>query len=105
MPAFAFETIEAQRFGAWASQSFDAFAAAARETTGHGRLRTLRVAIEGNHTYLILEFLTGDAAGQNMATIAADAICRYIEMHAPIACRHWFVEATSQGRRTSRWWV
>ena len=98
VPAFAFETIaEAQRFGAWASQSFDAFGAAARETTRHGRLSTLRVAIEGNHAYLILEFLTGDAAGQNMATIAADAICRYIETYAPIACRHWFVEGNLSG--------
>ena len=98
VPAFAFETIaEAQRFGAWASQSFDAFGAAARETTRHGRLSTLRVAIEGNHAYLILEFLTGDAAGQNMATIAADAICRYIEIYAPIACRHWFVESNLSG--------
>jgi hydroxymethylglutaryl-CoA reductase (NADPH) len=57
----------------------------------------MRVAIEGNHAYLILEFLTGDAAGQNMATIAADAICRYIEIHTPIACRQWFVESNLSG--------
>jgi hydroxymethylglutaryl-CoA reductase (NADPH) len=97
-PAFAFETLaDAARFARWASRSFDAFCAAARETTEHGQLVDMRLAVEGNHVYLIFEFLTGDAAGQNMATIAADAICRYIEAHTPIPWRHWFVEGNLSG--------
>jgi len=97
-PGFAFETLaEAALFAGWAARSFDAFAAAARETTRHGELVDLRVAVEGNHVHLVFEFLTGDASGQNMATIASDAICRYIEAHTPIPWRHWFVEGNLSG--------
>ena len=71
--------------------------AAARETTRHGQLVDMRLAVEGNHVHLIFEFLTGDASGQNMATIATDAICRYIEDHTPIPWRHWFVEGNLSG--------
>jgi hydroxymethylglutaryl-CoA reductase (NADPH) len=57
----------------------------------------MRVAVEGNHVHLMLEFETGDAAGQNMATIAADAICSYIEEHSPVRSRCWFVEGNLSG--------
>jgi hydroxymethylglutaryl-CoA reductase (NADPH) len=32
-----------------------------------------------------------------MATIASDAICRYLEAHPPIPWRHWFVEGNLSG--------
>jgi hydroxymethylglutaryl-CoA reductase (NADPH) len=97
-PAFAFETLaDAAQFAGWATRSFDAFCAVARETTRHGQLVDMRLAVEGNHVHVIFEFLTGDASGQNMATIAADAICRYIEGHTPIPWRHWFVEGNLSG--------
>jgi hydroxymethylglutaryl-CoA reductase (NADPH) len=97
-PGFAFRTLaDAALFAGWASRSFDAFAAAARETTRHGQLVDMRIAVEGNHVHLIFEFLTGDASGQNMATIASDAICRFIEAHTPIPWRHWFVEGNLSG--------
>jgi hydroxymethylglutaryl-CoA reductase (NADPH) len=32
-----------------------------------------------------------------MVTIATDAICRYIEEHAPVRPHHWFVEANMSG--------
>jgi hydroxymethylglutaryl-CoA reductase len=54
-------------------QHFDALRAAAEATTSHGRLRDLRFTAEGNHVYLLLDFTTGDAAGQNMVTIATQA--------------------------------
>ena len=79
------------------SRSLDAFRAATRETTTHGELVNIRTVAEGNHVYLLLEFLTGDASGQNMATIAADAICRHIVAHTPIPVRHWFVEGNLSG--------
>jgi hydroxymethylglutaryl-CoA reductase (NADPH) len=97
-PAFAFATLaDAALFARWATDSFDAFCAVTRETTGHGELADMRLAVEGNHVHVIFEFLTGDAAGQNMATFAADAICRYIEAHSPIPWRHWFVEGNLSG--------
>jgi hydroxymethylglutaryl-CoA reductase (NADPH) len=97
-PGFAFGTIaEAGLFVAWAATSFERFKAIAAETTRHGRLVDLQLTIEGNHAYLGLEFTTGDASGQNMVTIATEAICRYIDAEAPVRARHWFVEANMSG--------
>jgi hydroxymethylglutaryl-CoA reductase (NADPH) len=97
-PGFAFETLrDATMFVVWASSSFDAFARVAQQTTRHGQLVDMQLTIEGNHAYLVFEFLTGDASGQNMVTIATEAICRYIEEHTPIRPRYWFVEANMSG--------
>jgi hydroxymethylglutaryl-CoA reductase (NADPH) len=97
-PGFAFDTLaQAAMFVAWASQSIEAFRAAAKETTRHGDLIDMQLTVEGNHVYLGLEFLTGDASGQNMVTIAGEAVCRYIEQHSPIKARYWFVEANMSG--------
>jgi hydroxymethylglutaryl-CoA reductase (NADPH) len=98
VPGFAFDTLaEAAMFAAWASESLQAFRERAATTTTHGRLIDMEVAVEGNHVYLGLEFTTGDAAGQNMVTFAADAICRHIEERSPIRPKYWFVEANLSG--------
>jgi hydroxymethylglutaryl-CoA reductase (NADPH) len=97
-PGFAFDTLaEAGMFVAWAADSMDAFKTVAQKTTRYGKLVNLQLTVEGNHAYLGLEFTTGDASGQNMVTIATDAICRYIDEHAPVRPRHWFVEANMSG--------
>jgi hydroxymethylglutaryl-CoA reductase (NADPH) len=97
-PGFAFDTtVDAALFVAWATTAIEAFRAAAATTTRHGRLIDMQVTLEGNHVYLGFEFSTGDAAGQNMATIATDAICRYIQEHAPTRPRYAFVEANLSG--------
>jgi hydroxymethylglutaryl-CoA reductase (NADPH) len=97
-PAFAFATmVEASHFVAWATTQFDAFRAAARETTRHGELVDMQLVLEGNSVHVIFEFTTGDASGQNMVTIATDAICRAIAGSAPVKPRYWFVEANMSG--------
>jgi hydroxymethylglutaryl-CoA reductase (NADPH) len=97
-PGFAFETIgDASVFVAWAAHAFDAFREAAAATTRHGMLVDMQLAVEGNHVHVLLEFLTGDASGQNMVTIATDAVCRHIVQHAPVKPRYWFVEANMSG--------
>ena len=57
----------------------------------------MRVTIEGNHVYLHFEFTTGDASGQNMVTIATEAICAYIAVHSPVRAQHFFIEANLSG--------
>ena len=42
-------------------------------------------------------FSARDASGQNMVTIATDAICQYISANAPIHLRYYFVEANLSG--------
>jgi hydroxymethylglutaryl-CoA reductase (NADPH) len=97
-PGFAFDTLaESAVFVGWAAGCIDAFRAAAQQTTRHGRLVDMQLTVEGNHVYLVLEFHTGDASGQNMVTIATQAICEYIETHTPVRPRYWFVEANMSG--------
>jgi hydroxymethylglutaryl-CoA reductase (NADPH) len=97
-PAFAFDsTVDAALFVAWATTQLEQFRSAAAETTKYGRLIDLQITLEGNHVYLGFEFATGDAAGQNMVTIATEAICRHIAAHTPIRPRYHFVEANLSG--------
>jgi len=97
-PAFAFDTIlDAARFAEWCSRSVDAMRETARATTRYGSLMSAQPVIEGNHVYLVLVLQTADASGQNMATIAADAICRDIAARSPVCVRRWFVEANLSG--------
>jgi hydroxymethylglutaryl-CoA reductase (NADPH) len=97
-PGFAFETLgDAAVFVAWASMSFEAFKTVAGGTTRHGELVDMHLTVEGNHVHVQFEFMTGDASGQNMVTIATDAICRDIVERSPVRPRYWFVEANMSG--------
>ncbi len=97
-PGFAFKSLtEAGLFAIWCMENRAALHAAAGATTRYGELTDLGVAIEGNHVYLILEFVTGDASGQNMVTIATQAICEYIFAHSTITPKYHFVEANLSG--------
>ncbi len=97
-PGFAFATLaQAAQFAAWVQAQADALAGAAAATTAHGRLTGVRATVEGNHVYVNLEFATGEAAGQNMATLAAAAVVRYIARHSPVRHRSCFLEANHSG--------
>jgi hydroxymethylglutaryl-CoA reductase (NADPH) len=97
-PGFAFETLgQAATFVGWAAGCIDRFREATQQTTRHGRLVDMQLTLEGNHVYLLLEFHTGDASGQNMVTIATQAICEYIAQHTPVRPQYWFVEANMSG--------
>jgi hydroxymethylglutaryl-CoA reductase (NADPH) len=97
-PGFVFETIaDAGRFVAWVLSRQEEVRATAEATTQHGKFSDLRVTVEGNHVYLWLEFTTGDAAGQNMVTIATQAVCDFIQANSPVSPSHFFVEANLSG--------
>jgi hydroxymethylglutaryl-CoA reductase (NADPH) len=97
-PGFAFGDLrDVGLFVAWALSQIEAFQREAEATTQYGKLVDMRVAVEGNHVYLVFEFTTGDAAGQNMVTIATEAICAYIEIHSPVKPQYSFVEANLSG--------
>lgn len=97
-PGFSFASArEAGVFVAWVTENLEQIQAAAEATTRHGSLSDLRITIEGNHVYLLLEFLTGDASGQNMATIATEAACALIIEQSPIQPEYFFVEANMSG--------
>ncbi|MFA6563147.1 MAG: hydroxymethylglutaryl-CoA reductase [Verrucomicrobiia bacterium] len=97
-PGFVFANLaEAGQFLVWAMPRLAEFKRVAESTTQHGKLNDMQFTVEGNHVYLGFEFLTGDAAGQNMVTIASEAICRYIVEQSPVKPRQWFVEANLSG--------
>jgi hydroxymethylglutaryl-CoA reductase (NADPH) len=97
-PGFAFVNArQAGLFAAWVVEHMDDIRVAAQSTTRHGTLEDLRITIEGNHIYLLLEFRTGDASGQNMATIATEAACALIMEQTPVKPDYYFVEANMSG--------
>jgi hydroxymethylglutaryl-CoA reductase (NADPH) len=97
-PGFAFRDLEeCGRFLLWATANLDNFRRAAEATTRHGRLTDMRLTVEGNHVYLGFEYTTGDASGQNMTTIATQAICDYIKANCPIQPQYSFIEANLSG--------
>lgn len=102
-PGFAFGDVrEAGLFVTWTLANIEKLRASAESTTRYGKLVDLRVTVEGNHVYLILEYTTGDAAGQNMVTIATDAVCEYIREHSPVKPHYFFVEANLSGDKKAR---
>jgi len=97
-PGFVFETTaDACRFIAWAVDRFDDFKQAAESTTSHGRLVDFGCTVEGNHVYLNFEFTTGDASGQNMVTLATQAVCEAIMQKSPVKPLRHYVESNLSG--------
>lgn len=97
-PGFAFDTaVAAGEFVAWVLAHEAGIRSAAETTSRYARLSDLRITLQGNHVYLNLEYTTGDAAGQNMVTLATDAACRFILARSPLRPRHWFIEANLSG--------
>lgn len=101
-PGFAFANLaECGQFVLWVTSQSEELKRAAESTTRHGKLTDLRVTVEGNHVYLAFEFTTGDASGQNMVTLATEAVCHFIERNSPVRPRYWFVEANMSGDKKS----
>ncbi|MEJ2763381.1 hydroxymethylglutaryl-CoA reductase [Photobacterium sp. MCCC 1A19761] len=97
-PCFAFADLaHAGQFVAWAVTQYDAFKQVAESTTRHGKLSDISVNIEGNHVYLVFEYLTGDASGQNMVTISTNAVFEYILHHTPVKPTQAYLDGNLSG--------
>lgn len=97
-PGFAFGSIaDASAFAAWVTAHFAELKAAADSTTSHGRTVAIAPYQDADCVYLLCTFTTGDAAGQNMATFATDALCAAILAECPVKPAHWFLEANFSG--------
>ncbi|ESQ75499.1 hydroxymethylglutaryl-CoA reductase [Asticcacaulis sp. AC402] len=97
-PGFVFDTlVDAAQFVLWLNAQYDALKQVADATSRYGRLQDVRVTMEGNHVYVNFDYTTGNAAGQNMVTIATAAIMTYIEAHSPITPQQAFIEANLSG--------
>lgn len=97
-PVFAFLSLaHAGQFVAWVTSQFEQMKAIAESTTAHGKLKDIQVNIEGNHVYLVFEYTTGDASGQNMVTIATHAVFEFILSHSPIEPTQAFLDGNLSG--------
>jgi hydroxymethylglutaryl-CoA reductase (NADPH) len=97
-PGFKFENlVEAGQFLIWSTDQFEAFREVAQRTTRHGQLEDVRATLHGNEVFLVFEYTTGDASGQNIVTLATDAVCQYILAHTPVKPRFWVIESNLSG--------
>ena len=79
-PVFTFENLnKSADFMSWIDKNFKEIKSVAESTTNHGKL--LRIDQYPIQNYVILDFIldTGNAAGQNMVTLAAKTSCDYIK--------------------------
>ena len=79
-PVFIFDDLnKADQFSGWIKRNFKSIKKIADSTSNYGRL--LRIDHYPIQNYIILDFIldTGNAAGQNMVTLAAKVSCDYIK--------------------------
>ena len=101
-PCFEFADLnQASEFARWLPTRIEAFRETTANTSRHCRLLELRTSIVGNTVYVVFEFSTGDAAGQNMVTLAAQAICQRVLAELPVMPRSWLVESMLSGDKRS----
>jgi hydroxymethylglutaryl-CoA reductase (NADPH) len=77
------DALQAREFGLWVKANFGGIQGAAESTTRTGRLRNIDQFAVGPLRYLRFNYLTGDAAGQNMAGKATFAACEWIKKTHP----------------------
>jgi hydroxymethylglutaryl-CoA reductase (NADPH) len=97
-PCFEFANLcEAAAFAQWLPSILPALRETVMTTSRYCRLLHMQAAIVGNTVYTVFEFSTGDAAGQNMVTLAAQAVCQQILAQMPVAPRSWLLESMLSG--------
>lgn len=97
-PAFVFDgLLDAGLFVEWVVREIDALKAAAEATTRFGKLVSVEPMIDNNVVFLVCRYATGDAAGQNMVTIATNALCEDIAVRCPITMKAWYIEGNFSG--------
>lgn len=97
-PAFVFDNLfNAGLFVEWVVREIDALKAAAEGTTRHGKLVSVEPIVDNNVVFLICRYTTGDAAGQNMVTIATNALCEDIAARCTVPMKAWYIEGNFSG--------
>lgn len=97
-PAFVLDSLlDAGLLVEWVVADIDRLKAVAEATTRHGRLISVEPVIDNNVVFLICRYTTGDAAGQNMVTIATNALCEAIAAQCPVPLKAWYIEGNFSG--------
>jgi hydroxymethylglutaryl-CoA reductase (NADPH) len=97
-PCFEFTTLaEAHAFAQWLASRVAVLQETAASTSRYCRLLKLQTAVVARTVYLLLEYSTGDAAGQNMVTLATEAVCAQILQDTPCVPGSWLLESMLSG--------
>lgn len=97
-PAFVFGGLmKAGLFVEWIVGHIADLKVVAESTTRHGKLVSVEPVIDNNVVFLICRYTTGDAAGQNMVTIATSAMCERIAANCPVKINQWYIEGNFSG--------
>ena len=103
-PVFVFASArEARDFGVWVKENFAEIKAKAESTTSFGKLRDIQQFPASRFLYLRFNYLTGDAAGQNMVGKATKAACDWIKSVYPGIERYQLEGSFATDKKTS--WV
>ena len=97
-PIFIFNNIkEALAFANWIINQMDNLKTAAESTTRFGKLLDVNLNVNGSDVVLILDYYPGDAAGQNMVTIASEHACQWILENSIVPIKRWYIESNLSG--------
>jgi hydroxymethylglutaryl-CoA reductase (NADPH) len=97
-PSFVFDSMrDAAAFLAWFLPRYDSLQEMVARTSRHCTLIDVRTVLFGKELTLVFEYTTGDAAGQNMVTLATDAVCRQLLEAAPVRPHRWYIEGNMSG--------
>lgn len=97
-PVFIFKNLEqADAFARWLPSRFESLAEVTADGSRHGRLQEVLPSVVGREVYVRLGFTTGDAAGQNMVTLATGAICTRLLDDMTTKPEYWQLESNFSG--------
>jgi hydroxymethylglutaryl-CoA reductase (NADPH) len=97
-PVFVFESVrDVGVFLAWLLPQFEHLESIVSRTTAYGKLKDVQTSIIGKEVFLLFEYSTGDASGQNMVTVSTQALCEWIIENSPMQPVHWFVDGNMSG--------
>lgn len=92
-PVFIFDSArEAREFVKWVQENFAKIAEEAEATSSVAKLQYIDPYLASRFAYLRFNYLTGDAAGQNMVGRATFAACSWILDNYP-GIRHFYLES------------
>jgi len=98
-PIFIFDDIDKSSiFVKWIDDHYDKIKCSAESTTKHGKLLRIDKYISQNAVILDFLYETGEAAGQNMVTIATYIACKYIKEKFEISSGYrYYLESNFSG--------
>jgi hydroxymethylglutaryl-CoA reductase (NADPH) len=97
-PWLLFDSLrEAETVLRWLTMHKEQLQEVVASTSRYCRLRDVQGQLLGRELFLVFEFATGDAAGQNMVTLATEAICHFLIRSGPVPPRSWLLEGNLSG--------